>query len=483
MALSTILLSNPYSCTENPISTSSTSLNGNIDSLNVNPSIADGKFEFFPDENGFILSPSFVSFIVDKNDNGTTQVLFGADAKAQLATNPGNTIFNWQRLIRLSYGDPIVQSEIKRRRVPYRIVSSVPSPSTATCPNFEYPSPHQGDKWNQHSAGLAMIQLTTPDQEQKRLYRPEEITTLLVSHIKEHAEIHLGRNFTHAVVTIPSGYNPDQRWVPQEAISAAELVPLRMTNRHLAPAIAYGLERLVDDERPEEHYDLLVNLDPEYMEIAVVEVDDGFYETLSHVERPGVWFDEALAYRVLDYLVDRHLKRATINKAQEERAQQSVMDGWEDLEQGHRRRRDAILNDPVAMERLHSEVIKANQLFSSRTTPPLPPPQHLVRIQIESFFDGQDFSEELRFSQWQEFRLDTLGNSILSTVEDILKSASVYHIKTALVTGASPLVPDAILFAKGYFGERVDVPQTMDPALAAVHGLTTLARVFGRPQA
>ncbi|KAF9548073.1 Heat shock 70 kDa protein 6 [Mortierella hygrophila] len=200
----------------------------------------DDKFHYVLDNNGLPLIPSYVAIFnnpstLSNNNTNTTQILFGQDAKDQLTTNPQNTIFNWQRLIRLPYG-------------------------------------------------LAMIQIPAHVPTLRHLYRPEELTTLLVSHLKHLAETQAGINFTYAVVTIPSDDTPDQRHALDEAIEAAGLYGLRQIRRHLAPYLAYQLDRYqLDGDNV-----VMVNLDPEYLEVAVAEIDEGVYETMAILERTEV---------------------------------------------------------------------------------------------------------------------------------------------------------------------------------------------------
>ncbi|KAG0378420.1 hypothetical protein BGX24_003869 [Mortierella sp. AD032] len=64
-----------------------------------------------------------------------------------------------------------------------------------------------------------MIQVTNAIG-QKQLYRPEELTILLVSKIKELTEAQPGSVFAYTVITMPSDYNADQTSVLQEAFHA-----------------------------------------------------------------------------------------------------------------------------------------------------------------------------------------------------------------------------------------------------------------------
>ena len=403
-------------------------------------------------------------------------------------------IFNWQRLIRLPYGNPIVQSEIKR--VPYNIVSSVPtppppSPPANSCPNPNHsPAPRrvsgtQEKEGNKHFLGLAMIQIPAHIPTLRHPYRPEELTTLLVAHLKHLAETQAGTKFTHTVVTVPNDYTPNQKHALGEAIEAAGLSCLRLVRRHLAPSLAY---RLDENQLGSENV-VMVNLDPGYLEVAVVEFDDGMSDTMEILERNEVRYDGEAANRlVLEHLVDKHLSRAggvTTTGLLDETRQQHIFERQEGNHDDKLLRRYTLFNDTTAMNRLYNEIFKANAIFLQ------PSPSHskkLVRIEIQSFFESHDFSEDLTLSQWQDLRLSTL-TALLPTVEQVLKRLHEYYtsIDVVVVAGASPLVPDAIRLLKSYFrgivkeGKEVRFPTGIDPALAMVQGVAVVVeRVSSR---
>ncbi|KAG9063077.1 hypothetical protein KI688_004677 [Linnemannia hyalina] len=453
--------------------------------------LMDDKLHYVFDNNGLPLIPSYVAIFNNpstssNNNTNTTQILFGQEAKDQLTTNPQNTIFNWQRLIRLPYGNPIVQSEIKR--VPYNIVSSVltpPPPLTAnSCPNLNHSpalkraSCTQEEDDNRHFLGHAMIQIPAHVPTLHHLYRPEELTALLVSHLKHLAETQAGINFTYTVVTIPSDDTPDQRYALDEAIEAAGLYRLRLTRRHLAPYLAYQL----DADQLGVANVMMVNLDPEYLEVALVEMDEGVYETLAILERTEVRYDGEAANRlVLEYLVDKHFSRArgvTATGLLDKTLQQHTFERQQGNHDNKQLRRDKLFNDTTAMKRLHNEILKATAIFLE------PSPSHskkLVRIEIQSFFESHDLSEDLTFSQWQDLRQSTL-TALLPTVQKVLESLPEYDtsINTVIVVGASPLVPDATRLLKSYFrgrgkdGKEVRFPTGIDPALAMVQGMAVV---------
>lgn len=457
----------------------------------------DDKFHYVLDNNGLILIPSYVSIINHPNsstDNtNTTQILFGQDAKAQLVKNPKNTLFNWQRLIRLPYGHPSVQSEINSGRIPYKIVSSVPTPSGSpsdSCLNSDHalkPTPASSidEDENKHFLGLAMIQIPTHTSNQRRLYRPEEITTLLISNLKQRAEAQAGPGtaFTHAVVTLPSDYTDDQRYALEQAIEAAGLTRLSLIRRHLAPSLAHRVEK----HQHEYNNVVMVNLDPEYLEVAVAEIEDHVYFNLQIVERKDVRYDDELANRlVMEYLTDKHASRTrgAAGALLDQTQQQYIFGQQNNKPEDAIVYRHTILNDTKATRRLYNEILKVNTIISNIQSPPPATSNNLVRIEIDSFFDNLDFSEEFAISKWQALRQKTLS-AIVPTVEQVLKTLHESHtaIDVVVVAGASPLVPDTIRLLKEHFKDKGEVKflAGIDPALAIIQGMAVVMNAFAPP--
>lgn len=249
------------------------------------------------------------------NNTNTTQILVGQDAKDQLTTHPQNTTFNWQRLIRLPYGDPIVQTEVKHAHIHYNIVSSVPtplSPANSWSNLHHSPAPRrapgaQEKEDSKHFPGLAMIQIPAHIPALRRLYMPEELTTLLDSHIKHLTETQAGIKFMQAFVIIPNDYTQGQMDALDQAIEAAGLSRARLDRRHIAPALVYRL----NSHQPGGDNVVIVKLDPEYLDVVVAYMYDGEYEVMGPPERTEVRYDDEAANRpVLEYLVDKNLSWA-----------------------------------------------------------------------------------------------------------------------------------------------------------------------------
>lgn len=174
---------------------------------------------------------------------------------------------------------------------------------------------------------------------------------MILTKMKETAEAYLGHKVTHAVVTVPAYFNDAQRSATKDAGTIAGLTVLRIVNEPTAAALAYGLHRTGKAETQIIVYDLGGGT----FDVSLLSIEDGVFEVLAtagDTHLGGEDFDN----RVIDYMVKQYKRKTEVDVSKNQRA----------------------------MGKLKREVEKAKRTLSSQMS---------TKIEIESFENGNDFSE------------------------------------------------------------------------------------------
>ena len=132
----------------------------------------NGKVEIIANDQGNCTTPSHVAFT-------DTERLIGDRAKQQVARNPENSVFDAKRLIGRKFNDPVVQSDVKQW--PFKVVSV---------------------------RGKPMIDVEYMGE--RKVFSPEEISSMVLQKMKETAEQYLGQSVKDAVITVPAYFNDSQ---------------------------------------------------------------------------------------------------------------------------------------------------------------------------------------------------------------------------------------------------------------------------------
>ncbi len=128
-------------------------------------------------------------------------------------------------------------------------------------------------------------------------YTPQEMSAIILQHLKGYAEEYLGEPVTKAVITVPAYFNDAERQATKDAGKIAGLEVERIINEPTAAALAYGLEKTDEDQTV-----LVYDLGGGTFDVSILELGDGVFEvraTAGDNRLGGDDFDQV----IIDYLV------------------------------------------------------------------------------------------------------------------------------------------------------------------------------------
>ncbi|KAI6191285.1 Heat shock protein 70-C [Aphelenchoides bicaudatus] len=252
-------------------------------------------------------------------------------------------------------------------------------------------------------------------------FSPEEVSAMVLVKMKEIAEAYLGKEVKNAVVTVPAYFNDAQRQATKDAGTIAGLNVVRIINEPTAAAIAYGL-----DKKDGERNILVFDLGGGTFDVSLLTIDNGVFEVLAtngDTHLGGEDFDQ----RVMEYFIKLYKKKT-----------------GKDIRKDHR-----------AVQKLRREVEKAKRALSV---------QHQVRVEVESLFDGEDFSETLTSCQ-------DLFRGTLKPVQKVLEDADLKKedIHEIVLVGGSTRIPKVQQLLKEFFNGK-EPSRGINPDEAVAYG-------------
>jgi L1 cell adhesion molecule like protein len=149
---------------------------------------------------------------------------------------------------------------------------------------------------------------------EQKTFASEEISSMILTKMKEIAEAFIGEEVKSAVVTVPAYFNNSQRQATRDAGTIAGLNVLRIINEPTAAAIAYGL-----DKKGGEMNVLIFDLGGGTFDVSLLTIEDGIFEvkaTAGDSHLGGEDFDN----RLVDYFTAEFKKKNRKDLTSSERA-------------------------------------------------------------------------------------------------------------------------------------------------------------------
>ncbi|KAD3338049.1 hypothetical protein E3N88_33570 [Mikania micrantha] len=190
------------------------------------------KVEIILNESGYTTTSSYVAF-------RPTECLIGDVAYDQAEINPTNTVYDVQRLVGRRFNDPEVQKLINRW--PFKVIKG--------------------------AYGLPKVVVEYKCKQKE--YSAEEISSMVLVHLKNLAESYIGTTVKDAVITVPPYFNDSQRQATKVAAHLAGLDVLQIIDKPIAAAIAYGLHMKTSDTNV-----LIFDLDYFSFDVSIITTDE-----------------------------------------------------------------------------------------------------------------------------------------------------------------------------------------------------------------
>jgi len=356
------------------------------------------RVEIIANDQGNRTTPSYVAFT-------ETERLIGDAAKSQAAMNAVNTVFDAKRLIGRTFTDAGVQADMKHW--PFKVVSG--------------------------PGGTPIIEVEYKGETKQ--FKAEEISSMVLTKMKEIAEAYLGKEVKNAVVTVPAYFNDSQRQATKDAGSIAGLNVMRIINEPTAAAIAYGL-----DQKGDEKNVLIFDLGGGTFDVSLLTIEEGIFEvkaTAGDTHLGGEDFDN----RMVDYFLADFKKRFKKDMSKNQRS----------------------------LRRLRTACERAKRTLSSSTQ---------AHIEIDSLFDGVDYNSTITRARFEDLCMDYF-KKCMEPCEKVLRDSKISKndVHEIVLVGGSTRIPKVQSMLSDFFNGK-EPCKSINPDEAVAFGATVQAAIL-----
>ncbi|WOO88951.1 molecular chaperone DnaK [Mollicutes bacterium LVI A0078] len=237
-------------------------------------------------------------------------------------------------------------------------------------------------------------------------YSPQEISAIILQHLKGYAEEYLGETVTKAVITVPAYFNDAQRQATKDAGKIAGLEVERIINEPTAAALAYGVDKGEEDKTI-----MVFDLGGGTFDVSILELGGGVFEVVSTAGDNKLGGDD-FDNKIIEHIISE-VKR----------------DHGVDLSQ-----------DKMAMQRIKQDAEKAKKDLSSLAT------THISMPFITQNENGPVHVElDLSRAKFDQLTSDLVART-LAPVRQALKDADLdkSEIDEILLVGGSTRIPAVV---------------------------------------
>jgi L1 cell adhesion molecule like protein len=357
------------------------------------------RVEIIANDQGNRTTPSYVAFT-------DTERLIGDAAKNQVAMNPANTVFDAKRLIGRKFSESTVQADMKHW--PFKVISKDDKPV-----------------------------ISAQFKGEQKTFLPEEISSMVLTKMKETAESFLGKKVGKAVVTVPAYFNDSQRQATKDAGSIAGLEVLRIINEPTAAAIAYGLDKVGENR---ERNVLIFDLGGGTFDVSLLTIDGGIFEvkaTAGDTHLGGEDFDNRMVNHFTEEFKRKYKKDMTQNAR--------------------------------ALRRLRTACERAKRALSSAAQ---------TTVEIDSLYEGIDFYTSITRARFEELCGD-LFRACMSPVEKVMQDAKLdkSSVHEVVLVGGSTRIPKVQQLVSDFFNGK-ELNKSINPDEAVAYGAAVQASIL-----
>jgi L1 cell adhesion molecule like protein len=357
-----------------------------------------GKVEIIANDQGERTTPSYVSF-------NNEERLIGASAKIAATSNPTNTVYDAKRMIGRDFDDAKLQEDMKH--FSFKVVNRNSKPKI--CVNYK-----------------------GADKE----FTPEEISAMVLTKMKETAETYLGATVTSAVITVPAYFNDAQRQATKDAGIIAGLNVLRVINEPTAAAIAYGLDKISEQQRNV----IIFDFGGGTHDVSLLSLEDGVFEvktTAGNLHLGG----EDIDTRIVNYVVEEFKRKHKVDLSENKKA----------------------------IRRIRTASERAKRTLSSSAQ---------VTVEVDSIYEGIDLCQTLTRAKFESLCLDIFQDT-LEPVDRVLRDAKVdkEHVHDVVLVGGSTRIPKVQELLSKYFNGK-ELCRSINPDEAIAYGAAVQAAVL-----